>query len=304
MKPAQATQLFEVKDARDPLFAKFDIQVHDTFAPVVGQEAWCVYTSLCRYAGFTSKQCFPSYELLARIWGVHYRTIQRCMTRLIKANLVTVKKTGRVPVYTITDPFSGVDKNVQSDRPKISSLAGQKCPPELDPGKELHLKKGPARSGSDFRTHKMNPSGGGSGKASPPRYTQNDFDERDFRKWRRAMDLYEKTSPASVGSNSDAYINEYIEGVQADAECKTCKGGGYLSKKRFDESKGIPTKICECVRPRRVLNPEYAAKLKREDDQWIRNAKRAAADCGLLPRRLVQLLKQIYPDDPKIDRIK
>jgi hypothetical protein len=91
----------------------------------------------------------------------------------------------------------------------------------------------------------------------PPRFTQKDFDERDYRKWRKEMQALQKTA-ASVGSD-DSY---------------------------------------------RPDDPEELAEWEAEKDrQWIANARTAAARAGILPRRIVEILKQVYPEDPNVPKI-
>lgn len=51
------------------------------------------------------------------------------------------------------------------------------------------------------------------------------------------------------------------------------------------------------------LKPEDCVWIRDPDARWIQDTRQAAYDAGIAPARIVELLKQHFPDDPNIDRL-
>jgi hypothetical protein len=220
----------------EPKFFKVYNHIQTRYARRVGFQAWGIYCTLKQFADWNSSvpQCTVSMERIAIIWGVTRRTVRRGVRKLRDFGLIRVEKNQASSTYTILKikvPKSQLrqDKFVLSDRSEMSPQRGQKRPlyqnlftrPSL-PGGE------PVDAASKGKKHQP-------GKATPPpKFTQKDFDERDYRKWHTEM-------KALGGADSD--------------------------------------------------------------EEWVRQARTAAARAGILPGRIVEVLKQVYPHDANVPKI-
>jgi hypothetical protein len=243
-----------------PWFKVYD-HIQNHFAYRISFQAWAIYTTLRMRVGRNPSQpnyqrCTVSHERMAIMWGVTTRTVRRAIRELRNLGLIRVKKNQASSTYQILkirDPKkSRQDKSVLSDGPKLSLQRGHKRPVYQD---VLYQDVFDRKGGVDTPSKGTQRQPGK--KQPPPKFSQSDFDERDYRKWRKEMQALQETG-ASVGSRGSYRPDDPDELKEWEAE---------------------------------------------KDREWIANARTAAAHAGILPRRIVEILKQVYPDDPNVPKI-
>lgn len=197
----------------EPKFAKVYWHVHDRYARRVGLRAWALYTSLKRFANFSDgKNCYVSQERLAIIWGVTTRTVQRQIRKLRDFGLIRVKITGRVSLITIQKIRFRPDKNVGSDPSQMSFQTRQKSRTDQRVFTRGYLPEG----GVDKSSRDKQQRRGQKGHPSP-RFTQKDFDERDYRKLMAALKTYSSNPDVTVGMSREDRNEEFLRNVRAAA---------------------------------------------------------------------------------------
>lgn len=274
---------FVVRDERRPGHAWFYHSVHDRFARVLAGMPWCVYTSLCRLAN-TSGSSHPSVAFLAKTWNVDRSTVKRAIRKLRDFGLVHRKITGRVAIYTLLDSPRKKNRgvtNAPSERLPMPPLRGHQWPIEQELLEQELLEQEGEHSRSSKQAPPLRRNGG---------FSQKDFDERDYRKLRKEIEaLVPARTGAAVGS--DRREPEEVEVPIYDPKCKR------------HPSPPPAGHYCSCIRFEMRPNPRYQEWLEERDRIWIGTMKLAGQRAGLLPHRVVQLLEQVYPDDPRVQMI-
>ena len=253
-------EVIEQAYVEPPWFKVYDhIQIQ--FAYRISFQAWAIYTTLRMRVGrrpgeSNYQRCTVSHERLAIMWGVTTRTVRRAIRELKNLGLIQVKKNQASSTYKIlkirAPRKSRQDKSVLSERPQMSFQRGHKRPVYQD---VLYQDVFEPKGGVETPSKRTQQRGGKD--PAPPKWSQSDFDERDYRKWRKEMNELRKTS-ASVGSGDSYRPDDPDELKEWEAE---------------------------------------------KDRQWIADARTAAARAGILPRRIVEVLKQVYPQDPNVPKI-
>jgi hypothetical protein len=256
----------EVRDRRRPPFFMIDNHVLDRCAKQVGVTAWAVYCVLVRWAINTRKPQL-SVKTIAETLGISLRTAKRAKQKLEKSYLIRSHKTQSISIIELLEVtqldfnqglFSGgatsVPTEKQPERPPAAPRTGHQRPLPEATNVPTSFKTLKTLKTSSF-TRGETVSRPGKAPAAPPRFSQSDFDERDYRKWRKEMQELQKNG-ASVGTNIRPDDPDELEEWEAE-----------------------------------------------QDEIWISNARKAAARAGILPRRIVEILKQVYPEDPNVPKI-
>ena len=111
----------EIRDLRQASWLWLDNDILDLYGNELGATAIAVYVALCRFAGNSSQQCWPSHATIAERVGATPPTVRKAIAKLAEVGLVTVEKRtgedGRLTsnLYTLhpsgrKESFVGIEK--------------------------------------------------------------------------------------------------------------------------------------------------------------------------------------------------
>lgn len=300
----------EIKDRRRSAFFIVENHVLDLYAKVVGVTAWAVYTAICRLAneerdqeGTIRRKRRISVAGLATLLGINPRTVKRATRKLRGSNLIRVTKRQGVSLVEIlaVEQLDFQEKLLSNGDTRVPSEPRPERTPASPPkghGRPLRGDSHVPHSKTSLSKTSLSKRGDSSTGIKPPKhpptgthgFTQQDFDERDYRKLTRAI---EQVKPSDASTGTHAAPSEYVTEVKLNPNCEKCHGKANWKKGDY----------CRCMKITEKPNPEYKKWLDGADRRWADQMRLAGASAGLLPHRVAQLLKQVYPKDPRVEMI-
>lgn len=89
--PGSPSPKLAVRDRRRPGWLWVDNELIDRFGQELGPIGIAVYVALCRYAGNTTQQCWPTHKTLAKNTGASVSSVKRAIKKLAALHLLHVE---------------------------------------------------------------------------------------------------------------------------------------------------------------------------------------------------------------------